>query len=92
MLYKIALYPNAAWNEDMETTVLGEPSETVLTVEADYPAKAQEAAEEIILATRTETTQRMQRGKRVVLTTYTTAERCVCAWQTARGLMALVAT
>jgi hypothetical protein len=89
MRFEIRLYPNAIWDDEQGTTVLGDPGEIVTTIDAAYPAQALELAEATILATRTETTQRTQRGKRVTLTTYWPCLVVTAAWQTARGLMAL---
>lgn len=90
MNFEIRIYPAASYDADAETTRLGTPSEAVLAFEAEYPQAALAAAEPTIVATRTETTTRMQRGKRVVVTTFTLTMDAVAAWQTARGLMALV--
>lgn len=91
MNFAICLYPNAAWNAETGTHDLGEPSETVATVGADYPAEALVAADATVVATRTETTQRKQRGKVVTMTTFrTVAAPALAAWMTVRGMMALV--
>lgn len=90
MNFEIRLYPSASYDADVETTLLGAPGEIVLAFEADYPMAALTAAEPTIITTRLETTSRTQRGKRVTLTTFTLCAEAVAAWQTARGLMALV--
>lgn len=95
MKFEIRRYRSVRWDADLESHVLGEPSEMVREFEAAYPALAQEAAERTIVATRTETTQRVQfvKGKKrtVTLTTYLTTNDAMCAWQTADGVLALVA-
>ena len=95
MKFEIRRYRSARWDAEIESHVLGEPSETVREIEAAYPALAQEAAEETVVATRTETTQCMQfvKGKKrlVTFTTYLTTSDAMCAWQTADGVLALVA-
>lgn len=92
--YIISLYPNAVWNAEAGTTELGSPGEAVATIQADHPTAAREAAEPIVVETRTETTrQRLWLGRRVTMATLTTYRPCqdaVMAWQTARGLMAMV--
>ena len=91
MRFEIRRYRSVRWDMDLESHVLGEPCETVRAIEAEYPALAQQMAEETIVATRTETTNRFQRGKRVTLTTYLTTSDAMCAWQTADGVLALIA-
>lgn len=84
MTFEIRLYPHATENDDAPMT-LGEPGEVVTTIKAEYPAAALTAAEPTIVVTRSETTSRMQRGKRVAMTVYRPADGANAAW-----LMALV--
>lgn len=95
MKFEIRRYRSVRWDSEIESHVLGEPCETVREIEAEYPQAAQNATEDTILATRIETTQRTQfvRGKKrtVMLTTYLRTHEAMCAWQTADGVLALVA-
>lgn len=92
MRYEIRLFPAATWNPSTETHDLGAAADLLASFDAPYPGAAHAAAEATILATRTETTTRMQRGKRVVLTAYLRVSDALSAWQTANGVAALVLT
>src|SRR5690348_2712242 len=98
MRYEIRLYPNPVHttpeyrDEEPVLDDLGAPGDLIATIEAEYPMQALEKAESHILATRSETTQQWQRGKRVTMTVYRSCDRtnALAAWMTANGLAAVV--
>jgi hypothetical protein len=90
MRFEIRRHRAARWDADQESWILGDVAETVRVFDAEYPALAQQAVEDLVVATRTETSSRIQRGKRVTLTTWLTTSEATQAWQTADGVLALV--
>lgn len=77
MNFEIRHYPNAAWNDDQETTVLGDPGEVIASFSAAYPALARAMADATVSATRSENG-------------WLPCEQATAAWATARGVYALV--
>lgn len=90
MRFEVRRYRGARWDAEVESHVLGAHSEVVRSLEAEYPTLAQQAVEQLVLDTRTETSERWQRGKKVRLTTWRGTTDAIQAWQTADGVLALV--
>lgn len=74
--YAVQLFPDAAWDADQEQWILGAPSETLLVVEAEYPAAARTA---VLGALRLDL-----RGMRWLPT-----PEAVCAWDANGSTLAL---